>query len=75
MTIHLPLGEFIQDYNVTCCHTDLSNGLVAWGNCSVGLQGKGNEMDLIAGSEMDLIAGSAPSWSFFCLVFYVWSVF
>ena len=58
--IHLPLLEFIQSSNISCCHTDISDGLVAWGSCSVGLQDKGN--------EMDLISESVPSWSFVCLV-------
>ena len=63
ITIHLPLLEFVQSSNITCCHTDISDGLVAWGNCSVGLQGKGN--------EMDLISESVPSWSFVCLVCFL----
>ena len=63
ITVHLPLLEFIQSSNITCCHTDISDGLVAWGKCSVGLQGKGD--------EIDVISESVPSWSFVGLVCFL----
>lgn len=49
--------------NVTCCHTDISTGAVAWGNCSVNLQGKEK--------ETNSISESIPSqgFVFHCFVF------